>query len=165
MDGAYAVVDVADSYLHDLRFGGDAAEGTTRVYAGNLATYLDWLILSGRNLEQGAADLSRFMLFLQMTPVTRRGRGQGARRDDKRINHILGTVRELYKDLVSKKAVTSDVLALLYRVADDRNLPAELRAEDGALRCRAAPRHQLKTTEGDVSPATAEEWEAMLLAA
>ena len=41
VDDEYVRVAVADQFLFDLRFGRDRAESTTRVYAGELARFLD----------------------------------------------------------------------------------------------------------------------------
>jgi site-specific recombinase XerD len=83
-----------------------------------------------------------------------------------RINHILAVVREFYKHAVAHRAVDTSVIAALYEVGDDRYLPAELRAEDGALRYRVRPRHKLRATrDGAPSVATQHEWEALLEAA
>ena len=73
MDGDYVKVGVADAFLFDLRFGRDRAESTTRVYAGELAQFLCWCGRSGRSVEDGARQLSRFVLFLRTTPTTRPG--------------------------------------------------------------------------------------------
>ena len=81
VDDEYAKVAVADRFLFDLRFGRDRAESTTRAYAGELARFLSWCTGTGRSLEQGARDLSRFVLTLRATPIERRGAGQLKRMD------------------------------------------------------------------------------------
>jgi len=75
VDGGYAKVEVADRLLFDLRFGHDRAESTSRMYAGELARFLSWCVLSGRSLEDGAGDLSRFVLALRTTPTGTGSRG------------------------------------------------------------------------------------------
>ena len=77
IDGDYLKVAVADAFLFDLRFGRDRAESTTRVYAGELAQFLNWCGRTGRSLEDGAGQLSRFVLFLRTTPTRRPGAGRG----------------------------------------------------------------------------------------
>lgn len=162
VDSDYAHVPVADAFLFDLRFGRDRAESTTRVYAGELAQFLSWCGLSGRSLEDGARQLSRFVLFLRTTPTARPGAGQGRPPGGERINHVLAVVREFFKHAVAAGAVDSEVLAALYEVGDDRFLPAELRPE-GALRYRARPRHRMRTTRpARPEPASQQEWEAIL---
>lgn len=165
VDGGYRVVDAADRFLRDLRFGADRAESTTKLYAGELALFLGWAARSGRDLERAARELSRFVLVLQTSAIERRGRGFGGVRSAGRINHILAVVREFYKHAVADRVVDASVLAALYEVGDDRFLPAELRAEDGALRYRVRPRHRLRATRGSARGAEQEEWEALLEAA
>ena len=97
VDDRYRRVEVADRFLFDLRFGRDRAESTTRVYAGELARFLSWCGASGRSLEDGARDLSRFVAFLRTTPTARAGAGKGSPPGPGRINHILGVVREFFK--------------------------------------------------------------------
>jgi integrase/recombinase XerD len=166
VDGGYAKVEVADRFLFDLRFGRDRAESTSRMYAGELARFLSWCVLSGRSLEDGARDLSRFVLALRTTPTSRPGAGQGRPPGPGRVNHVLGVVREFFKHAVADGAVDGTVLAALYEVADDRHLPAELRGERAGLRYRARPRHRLRVSH-PASPdaASQQEWEALLVAA
>jgi integrase/recombinase XerD len=166
VDGEYRVVEVADGFLRDLRFGADRTESTTRLYAGELALFLDWAASSGRDLQRAADELSRFVLVLRTSAITRRGRGYGEVRSAGRINHILAVVREFYKHAAAHRTVDTSVIAALYEVGDDRFLPAELRAEDGALRYRVRPRHKLRATRSSTPPvAEQEEWEALLGAA
>jgi len=166
VDDVYEKVEVADRFLFDLRFGRDRAESTSRVYAGELAGFLAWCGRTGRSLEAGARDLSRFVVFLRTTPTARPGAGQGRPPGPTRINHVLAVVREFYKHAVAARAVDGDVLAALYEVADDRHLPAELRDETGRLRYRARPRHRLRESRSARPDAAFhEEWEALLVAA
>ncbi len=166
IDADYELVEAADGFLRDLRFGADRTESTTRLYAGELALFLDWLDGSGRDIERGARELSGFVLVLRTTPVVRRGRGYGQLRSPGRINHVLSVVREFYKHAVAQGRVSASVIAALYEVGDDRFLPAELRAEDGALRYRVKPRHQLRTGRATQARACELwEWEALLRAA
>lgn len=166
VDDGYAKVAVADAFLLELRFGRDRAESTTRVYAGELAQFLGWCGRTGRSLEDGARQLSRFVLWLRTTATTRPGAGQGRPPGAARINHVLAVVREFFKHAVASAAVPGGVLAALYEVGDDRHLPAELRSEDGGLCYRARPRHRLRA-ERQAAPeaATQAEWDALLQAA
>jgi integrase/recombinase XerD len=166
VDDEYRVVEAADGFLRDLRFGADRTESTTKLYAGELALFLGWVAGSGRDLERAARELSRFVLLLRTTPITRRGRGYGQPRSPGRINHVLAVVREFIKHQVAHGQLDARVLAALYEVGDDRYLPAELRAEDGGLRYRVRPRHKLRAERpGRERAATQQEWEALLLAA
>ena len=47
VDDDWRPVPAADGYLRHLRLGADRAEGTTRVYAGDVACYLSWLSEAG----------------------------------------------------------------------------------------------------------------------
>jgi integrase/recombinase XerD len=166
VDGDYAKVEAADRFLFDLRFGRDRAESTSRIYAGELARFLSWCGRGNRSLEDGARDLSRFVVFLRTTPTSRSGSGQGRPPGPNRINHILAVVREFFKHAVAARAVDGEVLAAVYEVADDRHLPTELRDERGALRYRARPRHRLRADHwARPDAASQEEWEALLAAA
>ncbi len=166
VDDCYVKVEVADRFLFDLRFGRDRAESTSRVYAGELARYLGWCVGSGRSLEDGARELSRFVLFLRTTPTARPGSGQGRAPGPGRINHVLAVVREFFKHAVAAGALDGEVLAALYEIADDRHLPAELRDDTGGLRYRARPRHRLRESRAArPDAASPEEWEALLTAA
>ena len=163
VDDRYELVEEADAFLRDLRFGADRTESTTRLYASEIALFLDWALSSGRDLERAARELSRFVVVLRTTPVTRRGRGYGQVRGPGRINHVLSVVREFYKHAVGQGRVSAAVIAALYEVGDDRFLPAELRVEDGALRYRLRPRHQLRAGRaGQARACELAEWEAML---
>jgi integrase/recombinase XerD len=163
MDEEYRPVPEAASFLEHLRLGRDAAEGTCRMYAGELALYLDWCRGADRDLVRGAAELSRFVQHLRTVPIRRPGRGQGRPRGAGRIKHILSVVREFYKHAVATRAVDAKVLASLYEVVDDRYLPAELRPEGAGLAYHARPRHNVRQPrQARVNRATEAEWEAML---
>ena len=166
VDDDYVKVPAADRFLFDLRFGRDRAESTTRVYAGELASFLRWCAGTGRSLEDGARHLSRFVLLLRSTATQRPGAGCGRPPGPARINHVLAVVREFFKHAVADGTVDGSVLAALYEVADDRFLPAELRLEGSGLRYRARPRHRLRTARpARPEAATQAEWEALLEAA
>ena len=163
MDADYRPVPEAASFLQHLRLGRDSAEGTCRMYAGELALYLEWCHGTGRDLVRGAAELGRFVQHLRTTPISRPGRGQGRPRGAGRITHILSVVREFYKHAAATRAVDAKVLAFLYEVTDDRYLPAELRPEGAGLAYHARPRHIVRQPrQARVNRATEAEWEAML---
>jgi len=163
LDADYRPVAEAASFLEHVRLGRDAAEGTCRMYAGELALYLEWCVDTDRDLVRGAAELGRFVQHLRTVPVSRAGRGQGRPRGAGRITHVLSVVREFYKHAVATRAVDSKVLAYLYEVADDRYLPAELRPEGAGLVYHARPRHTVRQPRrARVNRATEAEWEAML---
>ena len=165
VDDDWRPVPVADAFLRHLRLGADRAEGTTRVYAGDLACYLSWCARSGRDLPAAARALPLFVTMLKTTPVERSGAGQGRARSPGRINHVLAAVRELYKHAVAEGTLEASVLALLYEVGDDRHLPAELRPEGSGLRYRARPRHVQRSRRASRPvPLRREEVEALLQA-
>lgn len=166
VDDSWRPVPVADGFLRHLRLGADRAEGTTRVYAGDLACYLGWCEQSGRDLMAGAKELSLFVAMLKTSSVVRAGAGRGRARSPGRVNHLLAAVREFYKHAVADGAVGSSVLSLLYEVGDDRHLPAELRPEGSGLRYRAKPRHvqRARRPAGRPVPVRREEVEALLRA-
>jgi site-specific recombinase XerD len=166
VDGDYRRVPSADEFLQHLRFGRDAALGTTESYARDLALFLLWCARTGRSLEQAALELHAFLAWLRLTPIVRPGRACGRARSPGRINHVLGAVRALYRHLVHTGRISAEVLAALYEIGDDRFLPAELKTEGSGLRYRAVPRHRLRG-EVQVSPraATRDEVVALLRAA
>ena len=101
VDEQWRPVPLADSFLRDLRLGADRAEGTTRTYAGDLACYLEWCTVAGRDLPAGARALGMFVAMLKTTAVVRPGAGRGRVRSPGRINHLLAAVREFYKHAVA----------------------------------------------------------------
>jgi integrase/recombinase XerD len=141
VDEDWVPVPAADAYLRHLRLGADRAEGTTRVYAGDLALFLGWCATGGRDLLAAARDLHLFVGMLRTTPVRRVGSGWGGVRGPGRINHVLAAVREFYCHALACGGVDAAVLGLLFEVSDDRYLPAELKGEGSGLRYRARPRH------------------------
>jgi len=166
VDDEWQPVSWADAYLRHLRLGADRAEGTTRVYAGDLALFLAWCNSSDRGLHEAARSLGSFVAMLRTTPVERAGAGRGRARSPGRINHILAAVRELYKHAVANGGLDASVLTFLYEVGDDRYLPADLRPEGSGLRYVAKPRHvQRARRRATPESVGADEIEALLRAA
>ncbi len=166
VDDEWRPVPVADAYLRYLRLGADRAEGTTRVYAGDLALFLAWCHSGGRDLPEAARSLSSFVAMLRTAPVERAGAGRGRARSPGRINQILAAVRELCKHAVANDGLDAGVLAFLYEVGDDRYLPADLRPEGSGLRYVARPRHvQRARRRATPDSVRAGETEALLRAA
>src|ERR1700731_3046875 len=64
LDEELAVVAVADSFLRQGRFGRDGAESTTKAYAGSIALFLRWCLLTGRPWQAGIEQLGLFMTWL-----------------------------------------------------------------------------------------------------
>ncbi|MGA2014215.1 MAG: tyrosine-type recombinase/integrase [Solirubrobacteraceae bacterium] len=145
-DGAYEPVAVADCYLRRLRFGCGRALGTTRVYAGNLAVFFEFCLGSGRSLRRGAFELDRFVHFLAVTAIERGGRGQGQLRSPERINHILTSVRELYREAVARGMLDGEVLPALFSVTQGFGLPVGV-VEDQQMTLHERPRHRLRVAK------------------
>ena len=138
-DGAYEPVEVADLYLRRVRFGSGMALGTTRMYASNLALFFEFCVATGRSLRRAALELDRFMHYLVVTPVERRGRGHGQLRSRERVNHILVAVRELYREAVARGLLGGEVLQALFRVQRGFRLPAGVvEGQELTLACAAA---------------------------
>jgi integrase/recombinase XerD len=168
LDDDLAVIPEADTYLQQLRFGGDAAESTTEAYARALALYFRWCGQTGHHWA--AADrLGSFMTWLKHTPArpdqqVRPGPGTQPVRRERRVNAVLTVVREFLRHGVDVGTVPPEVLRKLYRIGDDRHLPPEVRGEGRELRYWAKPRHRLREPKEPVDNATDEEVLALLRA-
>ncbi len=64
VDDDLVVIRDADAYLRHLRFGRDAAELTTKSYAGAIALFLGWCERTGRHWHVGVEHLGLFMTWL-----------------------------------------------------------------------------------------------------
>ena len=64
------VMSAADAYLRHLRFGRDAAESTTKTYAGAVALYLSWCAATGQDWRAAAERMPAFVLWLRHCPST-----------------------------------------------------------------------------------------------
>ena len=143
LDEDLAVVPVADGFLRQVRFGRDGAESTTKSYAHSIALFLRWCARTGRSWQAGAAQLG----FVHDLARARRAGGLRARRPaagvvlagpgtapargSRRVNGVLTAVREMVVHAVAAGQASGDLVALLYEVADDRDLPEAARGEDG----------------------------------
>lgn len=148
VDGHYCRHREADAFLLHLRFAADAAESTARAYAGDIALFLSWAG-SGCDLVLAARRLPAFMAWLRMTPISPGRRNAGRVRSLHRQSRITVAVREFYKYCVAEKLVDGVVLSMLYEVADDRFLPAHLKAEGAGLAYTARPRHRIRLPRSD----------------
>lgn len=54
IDSDLRVVPAADAYLRHLRFGRDAADSTTKAYAGAVVLYLSWCAATGQDWRLAA---------------------------------------------------------------------------------------------------------------
>src|ERR1035437_3982517 len=138
LDEDLAVVAAADAFLRQVRFGRDGAESTTKAYAGAIALFLRWCARTGRDWQAGAAPLGLFMTWLLLT-----GPGSAPARSARRVNGILAAVRGMIVHAVTEGTAPGHLVRLLFEVADDVDLPAGARAEDGSTGWRVRPRHRL----------------------
>jgi len=158
LDDDLEPVVATDEFLRHLRFGRDAAESTTRTYAGGIALFLQWCALTGRDWRTAAGYLGMFMLWLRHAEtggdVVVSGPGTKAVRGPRRVNTVLAAVREFLKHQVIAGSIDAHVMSQLYRVADQRHLPAEARGESTGLRYYAKARHRLDEPVQPVDRAT-----------
>ena len=165
LDEELAVVPVADSFLRQVRFGRDGAESTTRAYAGGIALFLRWCARSGRTWQAGIEQLGLFMTWLAHAgpavsgidppadAVVLAGPGSPPVRSARRINGVLTAVRGMVVHAIAAGMAPGHLVAMLYDVADDRDLPGAARAEDGGMGWRMRARHRLHEPEVPVDRA------------
>lgn len=117
LDDDLELVVAAEEFLRHLRFGRDAAESTTRTYAGGIALFLRWCALTGRDWRTAAGYLGMFMLWLRHAEtggdVVVPGPGTKAVRGPRRVNSLLAAVREFVKRQVIAGAIDAHVMAQL----------------------------------------------------
>jgi integrase len=172
LDEDLQVVGVADEYLRHLRFGRDAAESTTKAYAHSIALFLRWCARSGRSWQAGVERFALFMAWLaharpsvdNAASVVVAGPGAAAVRCPSRINGVLTAVRGMAVHAVATGHGPAGLVSMLYEVADDRDLPAEARGEDGRMAWRMRARHRLREPETTIDRASDEQIVALLRA-
>ena len=176
LDEDLAVVPVADSFLRQVRFGRDGAESTTKAYAGGIALFLRWCARSGRGWEAGAGQLGLFMTWLAHAgravsgadalagAALLAGPGTPAVRSARRINAVLAAVRGMVVHAVAAGTAPGHLVRVLYEVADDRDLPAAARGEDGGTVWRIRARHRLHEPQTRVDRADDSDVVAVLRA-
>jgi integrase/recombinase XerD len=172
LDEDLQVVGVADGYLRHLRFGRDAAESTTKAYAHSIALFLRWCARSGRSWQAGVEQFALFMTWLaharppagDAAGAVIAGPGAAAVRCPSRINGVLTAVRGMVVHAVATGHGPAGLVSMLYEVADDRDLPAEARGEDGRMVWRMRARHRLREPETAVDRAGDEQIVALLRA-
>jgi len=170
LDEDLAVVPVADSFLRQVRFGRDGAESTTRAYAGGIALFLRWCARTGRDWQAGIGQLGLFMTWLLHAGPSGDGAGAevaagpGARpaRSARRVNAVLAAVRGMVVHAVAEGTAPGYLVQVLYEVADDRDLPGEVRPEEGGTGWRMRARHRLHEPETVVDRASDEDVVAVL---
>ena len=163
-----APVREVDAYLRHLRLGRDASELTTKSYAGSIALFLRWCERSGRHWHSGAEELGLFMVWLSHAGPEASGEemprsdlgvifaGPGAppARGARRINGVLSAVRGFIIHAVAAGGAPSNLVPLLYELADDSSLPEQARSEDGRMAWRMRARHRLHEPESMVNRAS-----------
>jgi len=175
VDDALVVVGDADSYLRHLRLGRDAAELTTRSYAGAIALFFSWCDLRGLHWQAGVEHIGLFMVWLRHaagSPSTSgdgEGRGEllagpGARpvRAARRVNVVLTAVRGMVTHAVASGSAPAGLVPLLYEVADETDLPEEARREDGRIPWRLRARHRLHEPDPAVNRASDDDIVALV---
>jgi integrase/recombinase XerD len=166
------IIGVADEYLRHLRFGRDAAESTTKAYAHSIALFLRWCARSGRSWQAGVEQFALFMTWLAharpsvdgAASVVMAGPGAAAVRCPSRINGVLTAVRGMVVHAVATGHGEPGLVAMLYEVADDRDLPTEARGEDGRMAWRIRARHRVQEPETTVERADDAQIVALLRA-
>jgi len=164
LDDELAVVAVADGFLRYVRLGRDGAESTTKSYAHSIALFLRWCARTGRSWQAGAEHLALFMTWLvyadpsasgaeSISAVVLAGPGGAPVRGPRRVNGVLAAVRAMVVHAVSTGLAGGHLLALLYEVADDRDLPEVARDSDGRMAWRMRARHRVHEPERPVDRA------------
>ena len=176
LDEDLAVVPVADGFLRQVRFGRDGAESTTKSYAHSIALFLRWCERTGRTWQAGAGQLGLFMTWLTHAGPAASGAGGGSEgmvlagpgstpaRGARRVNGVLTAVRGMVVHAVAAGRAGGDLVALLYEVADDRDLPDAARGEDGQMGWRMRARHRVHEPQAPVDRASDEQIVALLQA-
>jgi integrase/recombinase XerD len=172
LDEDLQVVGIVDGYLRHQRFGRDGAESTTKAYAHAIALFLRWCARTGRSWQAGVEQFALFMTWLAhagpaaggASGVVVAGPGAAAVRCPSRINGVLTAVRGMVVHAVATGDGPAGLVAMLYEVADDRDLPAEARGEDGGMAWRMRVRHRLREPETTVDRASDEQIVALLRA-
>ena len=179
LDGDLQVVEVADGFLRHQRFGRDGAESTTKAYAHAIALFLRWCARTGRGWQAGVEQFGLFMTWLAHagpsasgaeaagatgSGVVLAGPGVAPARCPSRINGVLTAVRGMVVHAVAAGQGSAGLVALLYEVADDRDLPDAARGEEGRMGWRMRARHRLREPETPVDRASDEEIVALLRA-
>lgn len=170
-----ATVPVADAFLRQVRLGRDGSELTTRSYAGSIALFLRWCQRTGRDWQAGVEHLGLFITWLRHAQVRGDGDADGGGqlwagpghplvRGARRINGVLAAVRGLVVHAVAVGHARGDLVALVYEMADDRDLPNAARGEDARMGWRMRARHRVHEPQSDVDRASDEEIVAVLRA-
>ncbi|MGH3422919.1 MAG: tyrosine-type recombinase/integrase, partial [Streptosporangiaceae bacterium] len=174
VDEELVVVPDADAWLRHLRLGRDAAELTTKSYAGAVALFLEWCCSRGVHWHDGVEHLGLFMTWLchsgggadgsdrSALGVVLAGPGIRPVRGPRRVNVVLTAVRGFVSHAVSAGSAPARLMSVLYELADDRDLPEAARREDGRIPWRLRARHRLHEPDASVDRAGDEDIVALL---
>jgi integrase/recombinase XerD len=174
LDEDLGVVGEADAFLRHVRFGRDGSELTTRAYAGGIALFLRWCRRSGRHWHAGVEHLGLFITWLQHAGPQMSGAdaasggqvlagpGRAPVRGARRVNAVLCAVRGFVAHAVTTGRAPAGLLALLYELADERDLPEQARGEQERMAWRMRARHRLREPDTAVDRAGDAEIVALL---
>jgi integrase len=174
LDEDLAVVGEADAFLRQVRFGRDGSELTTRAYAGGIALFLRWCARTGRHWHGGVEHLGLFITWLQHAgprasgaePVSGgqvlAGPGRAPVRGPRRVNAVLCAVRGFVAHAVTSGQAPAGLLAVIYELADERDLPEQALGEDARMVWRMRARHRLRVPDTRVERAGDEQIVALL---
>jgi len=150
------VVGEVDAFLRHVRLGRDGSELTTKAYAGGIALFLRWCARTGRHWHVGVEHLGLFITWLRHAGPqvsgadiaaggqVLAGPGRAAVRGARRVNAVLSAVRGFVVHAVSAGHAPARLMALIYELADERDLPEQARGEDGRMAWRMRARHRLR---------------------
>lgn len=171
LDEDLVPVPVADAFLRHVRLGRDGSELTTRSYAGSVALFLRWCGRTGRDWRVGVEHLGLFVTWLRHAQrddpggaQLLAGPGYPPARGARRVNGVLAAVRGLVVHAVASGQAQGDLVALVYEMADDRDLPNAARGENARMGWRLRARHRVHEPQSDVDRASDEEIVALLRA-
>jgi integrase len=114
---------------------------------------MTWLVHAGPSASGMEAADSGMMLA---------GPGSPAVRSPRRVNAILSAVRGMVVHAVTEGAAPGRLVRLLFEVADDADLPAAARGEDGSTGWRVRARHRMREPERPVDRAADADVVALL---
>ncbi|HYT10774.1 MAG TPA: hypothetical protein VEL73_08955, partial [Mycobacteriales bacterium] len=110
-------------------------------WRGVVGLFLDWCAATEQDWRQTAGQFGRFVYWVQhydpdvpAHPQVRIVRGA------RRVNAVLAAVREFFKPAVAIGLVGKAVLDALFELAEDYDLPVEVRGDRVGLRLRSRPR-------------------------
>lgn len=171
LDDDLKVVPVADGYLREVRFGRDGAESTTEAYARAIVLFFLWCRGADLDWRTAADRLGSFILWLRHAPADAPAGGwvspgPGAKpvRGPRRINRVLIAVRGMLVFASGTGDIPASVVAQIYEVADQRDLPPEAAGSDSGMHYRIRARHRVKEPKANVDRASDEEAVALLRA-